>query len=569
MKVKFFVLALFICCTVNLFAQTNPWVWATTPATSGDTSKCTSVSTDPQGNVFATGWFCNREIFFGPDTISNVFNADVFLVKYDSSGSPLWAISAGGPRDDQGASVCTDPSGNVYITGYFYSPSITFGTTTLINTITTGDSTDIFIAKYDPNGNFLWAKSGQGTKDDNGYSICTDQEGSVFVTGQFGSASLTFGAITLINLFTSGGHQDEMFIVKFDTYGNELWAHSAGGSEIDDGYGVSADSSGSVFVTGRFQGLTITFGSITLTSASGTCPNMFIVKYDGNGNVLWAVAPTGVCGDEGLSLSADPAGNVFVTGWFYSTTLTFGTTVLTNADASGNSCDMFLAKYDANGNVLWAKKASGNCQSNEIGYSVSADVFGNAYVTGFFDCGGIMFGSAVVLAPTSNCVPWCEPMFIVKYDANGNAICASALESGGIYTHGVSADRFGNAYVGSDFQVTVFHVGPYFLPLNGMYKFFVAKYHCDNSLVVQELNDAESISFYPNPSNGKFTIESDNAQISGGQLEIYNMLGEKIAEEKIISERSEIDLSNVAGGIYFVSIKTTNKIFTQKISIQK
>jgi hypothetical protein len=95
----------------------------------------------------------------------------------------LWAKSAGGASYDYGQSIATDVNGNVYVTGYFYSPSLTFGTTTLTNM----GLYDIFVVKYDANGNVLWAKSTGGTHLDEGYGISTDANGNVFVTGYFNS----------------------------------------------------------------------------------------------------------------------------------------------------------------------------------------------------------------------------------------------------------------------------------------------------------------------------------------------------------------------------------------------
>src|ERR1035437_3279293 len=113
---------------------------------------------------------------------------------------------------------------------------------------------------------------------------------------------------------------------------NWLWAKSAAGTNADYGMSVSAGVHGNVFVTGTFFSPTITFGSDTLTNAGGTgnTEDVFIAKYDASGNVLWAKSAGGTDWDEGLSVSADAHGNVFVTGTFFSPTLTFGFSLLTN-----------------------------------------------------------------------------------------------------------------------------------------------------------------------------------------------------------------------------------------------
>ena len=141
-------------------------------------------------------------------------------------------------------------------------------------------------------------------------------------------------------------------------------------------------------------------GSSTLTSTNG---NLFIAKYDASGNVLWAKSTAGA-GDDGTgnSVSADAGGNVFVTGYFTSPTLTFGITTLTNAGGGGGSFpyDIFIAKYDAGGNVLWAKSVGGT--GWDQGNSVSADAGGNVFVTGSFSSLSLTFGSPTLTLAGNN-----------------------------------------------------------------------------------------------------------------------------------------------------------------------
>ena len=310
-----------------------------------------------------------------------------------------WAKSGNGTSTDEGLSVSTDANGNMYVTGYFYSLNITFGSIILANTDTsTGDDDrydDVFIAKYDPNGNVLWAKSVGGIYYDEGYSISAEANGNVFVTGYFYSPTIIFGSDTLINADTSGNTQD-VFIAKYDANGNVLWAKRAGGMNYDEGYSVSTDAAGNAIVTGYFYSPKITFGSTILTNAdtTGNYADVFIVKYDGNGNMLWAKRAGGIKNDEGYSVCTDAVGNVIVTGYFYSSQITFGSSPLINADTSAATGDVFLVKYDGNGNMLWTKRAGGT--SYDYGYAVSSDTSGNIFVTGAFQSSKIIFGSTKI-----------------------------------------------------------------------------------------------------------------------------------------------------------------------------
>lgn len=301
----------------------------------------TSISADAGGNVLVTGFFSSPTIIFGSDTLTNVFGSDVFIVKYNPSGSVLWAIGAGGSTySDEGRSIATDANGNVLVTGSYASNPITFGTTTLANT----GAGDIFIVKYDSIGNVLWAKSAGGTSNDWGTDIATDAAGNVLITGWFTSDTLIFGTTIFTNPVPGSRG---IFNVKYDSIGNVLWAKGADGSAYVSGSSIATDAVGNVLVTGDFNSPNVIFGTITLTNASFINSDIFIVKYDPSGNVLWANSAGGTTHDYGYSIATDANGNVMVTGIFNSPSITFGTTTLTNAGPSISYSDVFIVKLGA------------------------------------------------------------------------------------------------------------------------------------------------------------------------------------------------------------------------------
>ncbi|MDY0112281.1 MAG: SBBP repeat-containing protein, partial [Candidatus Syntrophosphaera sp.] len=148
----------------------------------------------------------------------------------------LWAKQAGGTYSDEGNGIAIDSSGNSYVTGRFQGTA-TFGTTTLT---TTGSSeiADIFVAKLDSSGNWLWATKAGGNDRDYGYDIATDFSGNSYVTGYF-NGTASFGGTTL----TSSG-QEDIFVAKLDSSGNWLWAKKAGGTCSESGLSIATDSSG-------------------------------------------------------------------------------------------------------------------------------------------------------------------------------------------------------------------------------------------------------------------------------------------------------------------------------------
>lgn len=144
---------------------------------------------------------------------------------------------------DNGNSITLDGNGNSFVTGYFTSTTIAFGTTKLTNPDPLGTS-EFFLVKYNSAGNVLWAKSAGGISNESGNCLTTDAFGNIFVTGSFASANITFGTFTLTN---SAPGRTDIFIVKYYTNGNVIWAKSAGGTEWEEGTSITADANGAVF----------------------------------------------------------------------------------------------------------------------------------------------------------------------------------------------------------------------------------------------------------------------------------------------------------------------------------
>ncbi|HWY36496.1 MAG TPA: T9SS type A sorting domain-containing protein, partial [Nitrosopumilaceae archaeon] len=197
------------------------------------------------------------------------------IAKYDFLGNVLWAKSAGGSDSDCGNGLSTDASGNIYLTGYFQSSSVTFGGVTLVNATTTGTQ-DICVAKYNSSGNVMWAKSAGGTGQDFGFSLSANTLGNVFVTGGFYSSSITFGSTTLTH---PSGSVDPLFIVKYDSTGKVHCADvlTSGG---DDNNGVSTDKLDNAYITGDFWVSPFIVGADTLLCGASNAENIFVAKYN-------------------------------------------------------------------------------------------------------------------------------------------------------------------------------------------------------------------------------------------------------------------------------------------------
>ena len=380
-KVKSFkaMITLVVIIATNLFGYSQPnFLWAK-QAGGANNDNGNEIAVDGSGNSYITGGFQGTATF-GNTTLTSAGEYDLFIAKIDKDGNFLWAKKVGGVGPEYGNSIAVDGSGNSYITGYFFGTA-TFGNTTL----TSAGWTEIFIAKIDASGNFLWAKKAGGTNNDYGYSIAVDGSGNSYTIGGF-EGTATFGNISLTSVKDSNGKfTKDIFITKLDANGNFLWAKKAGGTDIDSGNSIAVDGSGNSYITGSFDG-TITFGNNTLTSSGSS--DIFIAKLDGSGNYLWAKKTGGTSVDSGNSIAVDGSGNSYITGFFYGTA-TFGNTTLTSAGGG----DVFISKLDNNGNFIWTKKADGT--GDDSGNSIAIDGSGNSYTIGNFQ-GTATFGNTTL-----------------------------------------------------------------------------------------------------------------------------------------------------------------------------
>ena len=269
MKTKIILLfTLLFMVNLALFAQTPEWEWATQAGGTG-WDRGYAITTDATENCYVTGYF-KVTATFGDITLTSSGDDDIFVAKMDANGNWQWATRAGGNSEDVGYGITIDDTGNCYVAGFF-NGTATFGDITL----TSSGGADIFVAKLDSDGNWLWATRAGGSSWDEGNGITIDDAGNTYVTGSFYQIA-TFGSYSI----TSSGNKD-IFIAKLDSDGNWLWATEAGGSGFDDGDGITTDNEGNSYLTGRFEE-TASFGSYSLTrNGSG---DIFVSKMDAAGN---------------------------------------------------------------------------------------------------------------------------------------------------------------------------------------------------------------------------------------------------------------------------------------------
>ena len=570
----------------------------------------------------------NKKLFFGIAFILNT------LLINAQTPNWAWAKGVGGnigntlqvSGNTSGNNVVTDGNGDVYVIGYFQTPTMVVGNYTLTNTNNSGNSADIFIAKYDAVGNILWAKSAQGDSSDNGLGIATDAANNVYVTGEFSSTTINFDSKTLTNTNTG---TDDIFIVKYSSAGNVIWAKNYGGSKDDFGNAITTDAMSNIYISGSFKSPTLNIGAYILTYDSTLYSDMFIAKYDSSGNVLFAKSIGKSCSIAyiGSNIITDANNNVYVTGSFSNAKTTIGNDTLIN---KGNQ-DIFIAKYNSLGIPLWAKSAGGT--STDEANSMAIDGNGDVYITGYFASAPLIISSYTLtpivdfsvftikygasgnviwaksldaLQPNSAVYAPCiatannsiyiaggfintnsnnfqfifgsdtldnatstDAIFIVKYDLLGNEIWGK--DAGGNWkwdqAYGITTDKYGNVYTvgGYDDRSIAFGSDTLINVNTNQWtsNYFIAKIGT-TGVGIEQFNQINTINIYPNPSNGNINI-SNNIDIDN--IKITNMLGQTIYEAKSNTTNTTLKIDN--GGIYFITVTTGKEITTKKVIVNK
>lgn len=517
-------------------AQNPSWSWAR--CANGTTSGQT-VAIDASGNAYVAGFFESLTITFGSYTLTNAGSGNIYIIKYDANGNVLWAKSEGGTGFDKSFSLAVDISGNVYMTGYFSSPTIAFGSYTLYNPI----SYNVFLVKYDSSGNVLWAKSA-ANGNAIGQSVAVDALGDVCITGGFTSAIITFDAYTLTNI---NPDTSDIFLVKYNSDGNVLWAKSAGGTNYEYSKSVTVDSSGNAYITGSFVSSTINFDSYTLTNEGGK--DIFLAKYNAHGAVLWAKSIDGTSDEFGNSVATDKSGSAYLTGDFVSSTLSIGSYILTNK----GECDILLVKYGANGNVIWAKGIGGTLC--DWANSIAVDAEGNVYITGSFMSGSITFDSDTL----TNTNAGTSDIFLVKYNSGGNVLWVKS--AGGTDSDGgnsVATDASGSTCIVGNFNSPTMILGSDTLRKADQTDMFVAKIKGGN-MGINEFHESKNIFIYPDPSSDNISIES-HLEPNHLLLTIYNFSGQIVWSKIINQSITTININALPKGMYMVKLVSNNGI---------
>ncbi|MBC7383052.1 MAG: T9SS type A sorting domain-containing protein [Bacteroidia bacterium] len=370
------------------------FIWAKTFGNLWGDETGNAIKIDGSGNVITTGIFYG-EVDFDPGVGTYTLNSnygDMFVSKLDNNGNFIWAKNMGGSDFVEGRSLSIDPSNNVLLTGRFKG-TIDFdpGTNTYPITSFNGNGhPDLFMAKLDASGNFLWAHGYGIFGWHESMFITNDASGNTYMTGTY-AGSVDFDAGAGSSILSSPSHNNTYFL-KLDIGGNFMWVKELGDSTHHSyGYSMVLDNAGNIYSTGSFSG-TKDFdpgaGTFTMTAPNPVGEDSYVMKLDASGNFVWARQMSGTMA-KGFGINLDNYGNVVTTGVYDGTSdIDSGPGVYNLSIAPGSPGMYFMKTHPITGGVLSAKiyGAGGWCH----GTSIVTDGQNNIYTTGFFGSTGAM-----------------------------------------------------------------------------------------------------------------------------------------------------------------------------------
>lgn len=367
---------------------------------------------------------------------------------YAQSPSLAWAkkiiktnaSSAGGAQ-----SIAVDTLGNVYTAGYFYG-TCNMDPAATNYTLSSGTQTG-YILKQDALGNLLWAHKIDNDIDFNIAKVAVDKQNNVYVTGYYRGVS-DLDPTAGVSTFTANGLAD-CFIIKLNASGNFIWAKSFGGSSYDVGANLAFDNSNNVYIFGSFYD-TVDFdpdlGATNLTSNGDY--DIFISKLDVNGNFLWAKSFGGNSADEGRGIQIDAQGNIYVNGAFQGA-VDFDPSASTLFLSSNGATDIFMAKLNNAGNLVWAKSMGSSAYDNGTDLVLDKKAT-NIYLTGQFENTVDFDPNAGTFNLTSVSS---TDIYINKFDTAGNFIWAKSFGGTGYdRIDGIKLDSIENIYVAGGYD---------------------------------------------------------------------------------------------------------------------
>lgn len=522
---------------------------------------------------------------------------DVAIVKLNNRGDLIFGKRFGGATTtDAPHAAGTDSAGNIYIAGYFGiggnpTPQSADFNPNGGGTLTTRSGFDAYLAKYDKNGNYLWALGLGNTAantEERCWDLAVDPAGNVYLSGAF-HGSVDFNPLGTPNIKTLPDAGTGLFLSKYNSQGINQWVVPIAANDTSVFYEayttVDLDKNNNVILAGNFRGSNVNFnpaGTAALSSTGQT--DIFFASYSVNGSFNFVKRVGGTLQDivSPGAMRIDRSGNIFFTGRISGTVDFDPGTGVTNVTGAS----MFLASYTNAGDIRFAFGMAS--APGDGGHRVGFDSEQSVYVSGWMN-GTVNFnpsGSANLTANSST-----ADVFLAKYSNTGAYVWAHNFGAADATDQNISAgltvDLNDNIIITGQFSGSNADFDPgagsILLSSRGGNDCFIAKYNkfgevwrATTAITEKEISGNKLFLFanYPNPAKGSTTFKFFLPENERAVLTIYNILGHQMEARNISDSEAgvhelRLDTHNYAQGIYFCMLQQGAEREIIKFSVVK
>jgi hypothetical protein len=511
------------------------------------------IGVDASGNVYAAGYHSSSFIQFGSDQITQAGYNDIFITKYDASGTEQWLRQVGNTDDDRAFSLATDAAGNSYITGFIgFGTNVSFGTHVLNNS---KQAYGYYLAKFDAVGTAQWV---QGATDYDNYTenhgamVRLDEVGNPHVIGYYTSDSLTVGPVTLHNAMVDSF---DVFVMKYKPSGVLQWARTFGSQNNEFGLGI-APHAHDVFVCGEWFGTSLTIGTNTLTSTNPYTGDAFIANNIQMNSIL----------PELCLVTSDSTSTNNVLYWDKANYPSVDSFIVYRETSSGVYSRIGAQQYGVLSQFTDTARhvgvASGDPNAGTYRYKLQAlDTAGTLSAVGpyhntvyFVDNGGGTFTWNLYSVENLTLTPVSNYCLMRDNTHNGNwqqVACVSG-------TQGTLNDPQYAAYSSTaDWRVYAngFNCTPTMRYANNALEAAIVKSKSNitnNRGIGVKENYHVQLFLFPNPAGNDFTIACEKEL---GMITLYNALGAVVYKQTSNNLSERIDISRLPAGMYSIQVQ--------------
>jgi Secretion system C-terminal sorting domain/Beta-propeller repeat len=521
-----------------------------------------TLDVDDNGNLYIGGLAFSTDfpVTNGAFQTTMAGGYDSYLAKFNSLGVLEWATYIGGSSSDYIKDLTTDKNGNVYMVGYTRSGDFPVKNAFQPNHSNAGDR-DGFIAKFDGNGNMIWATYFGGAADDDVIGgIAVDDDGRVYITGETQSDDF---------YVTAGAFQDSLpgwnsaFISRFTSAGQPVWSTFYGGNDEENGNDIVVDHNGDIVIGGEAYSLDCPLTTGHFQDSVAGSDDAFLLKMDSLGNRIFATVLGGTDDDDGRDLAVDKQGNIYLVGDLKSTD--FPTTAgafQPNNNGTTSNHEGFVIKFDKNGQLLWSTYLGGGDWDGANGVFVDAADQAFVVVETYSADFPVTNDAFQSIKDTS------DDYGIVRFDKAGGVVW-STFFGGGDSDDGYAVVVKGKRiYIGGDTESDNMPLATntFINTRKGMEDGFVAMFNYQYGVGINDVLEEDLIQIYPVPADNQLNIILDSKIHDDILVEIMDING-KLIYQKSITQNEVVNTGRFSNGIYFMNFRIEGQLITKRIAI--